>query len=67
VVLEFQDETKLELNPRVGFCWMRKEKQKKLPTPAGTNRKVWISGALQWSTGRFHWVTGERKNDVSCL
>jgi transposase len=58
----FQDETKLETNPRVGFCWMRKGKQKKLPTP-GTNRKVWISGALQWSTGRFHWVSGERKND----
>lgn len=58
----FQDETKLELNPRVGFCWMRKAKQKKLPTP-GTNQKVWISGALRFSTGRFHWVTGERKND----
>ena len=58
----FQDETKLETNPRVGFCWMRKGKQKHLRTP-GTNRKVWISGALRWSTGRFHWVTGERKND----
>jgi putative transposase len=58
----FQDETKLETNPRVGFCWMRKGKQKRLRTP-GTNRKVWISGALRWSTGRFHWVTGERKND----
>jgi putative transposase len=22
-----------------------------------------ISGALNFSTGRFHWVTGERKND----
>jgi putative transposase len=58
----FQDETKLETNPRVGFCWMRKGRQKRLKTP-GTNRKVWISGALQWSTGRFHWVTGERRND----
>jgi putative transposase len=58
----FQDETKLETNPRVGFCWMRRSEQKRLRTP-GTNRKVWISGALQWSTGRFHWVTGERKND----
>jgi len=58
----FQDETKLESNPKVGFCWMRKGKQRHLPTP-GTNRKVWISGALEFSTGSFHWVTGERKND----
>jgi transposase len=58
----FQDETKLEMNPKVGFCWMRKGKQRSLPTP-GTNRKVWISGALNFSTGRFHWVVGERKND----
>jgi putative transposase len=36
----FQDETKLETNPRVGFAWMRKGKQRRLPTP-GTNRKVW--------------------------
>jgi putative transposase len=58
----FQDETKLETNPKVGFCWMRKGKQRKLPTP-GTNRKVWISGALEFSTGSFHWVIGERKNE----
>jgi putative transposase len=57
----FQDETRLETNPRVGFCWMRKGKQRRLPTP-GTNRKVWISGALRWSTGRLHWVSGESKN-----
>lgn len=58
----FQDETKLETNPKVGFCWMRKGRQRTLPTP-GTNRKVWISGALNFHTGRFHWVSGERKND----
>jgi putative transposase len=58
----FQDETKLETNPKVGFCWMRKGKQKPLRTP-GTNRKLWISGALNFRTGSFHWVTGERKND----
>jgi putative transposase len=57
----FQDETKLETNPRVGFCWMRKGKQKKLPTP-GTNRKVWISAALNWKSGRLHWVVGESKD-----
>jgi putative transposase len=58
----FQDETRLETNPKVGLCWMRKGKQRPLRTP-GTNRKVWISGALNFSTGRFHWVKGERKND----
>lgn len=58
----FQDETKLETNPKVGFCWMRKGKQRPLRTP-GTNRKVWISGALNFHTGRFHWVRGERRND----
>jgi putative transposase len=57
----FQDETKLELNPRVGFCWMRKGEQKKLLTP-GTNRKAWISAALNWKSGRLHWVVGESKN-----
>lgn len=58
----FQDETRLETNPKVGFCWMRKGRQKPLRTP-GTNRKVWISGALNFKTGRFHWVAGERRND----
>ena len=57
----FQDETRLETNPKVGFCWMRKGEQKRLRTP-GTNRKVWISGALNFRTGSFHWVTGDRKN-----
>jgi transposase len=57
----FQDETKLETNPKVGFCWMRRGKQKPLRTP-GTNQKVWISGALNFRTGRFHWVSGQRKD-----
>jgi putative transposase len=58
----FQDETRLETNPKVGFCLMRKGRQRRLKTP-GTNQKVWISGALNFSTGRLHWVCGERKND----
>lgn len=57
----FQDETKLELNPRVGFAWMRRGQQQQLFTP-GTNRKLWLSGALNWLSGRFHWVVGPRKN-----
>ena len=58
----FQDETRLETNPKVGFCWMRNGKQKPLRTP-GTNRKVWISGALNFKTGRLHWMRGACKND----
>lgn len=58
----FQDETKLETNPKVGFSsWMRRGKQRPLPTP-GTNRKVWISGALNFRTGRLHWVSGDRRD-----
>jgi putative transposase len=29
----FQDETRLETNPKVGFCWMRKGRQRRLRTP----------------------------------
>jgi hypothetical protein len=57
----FQDETKLETNPKVGFCWMRKGKQRPLRTP-GTNRKVWISGALNFKTGRLHCVSGGHRD-----
>jgi putative transposase len=41
---------------------MLRGKHKPLRTPA-TNRKVWISGALNFKTGRLHWVCGERRND----
>lgn len=61
-----QDETRLDLNPRVGFAWMRRGKQASLPTP-GTNRKVWISGALNWVTGHLHWVVGPRKDSALFL
>jgi hypothetical protein len=57
----FQDETKLETNPKVGFCWMRRGRQRPLRTP-GTNRKAWISGALHFKRGRFHWVSGGRND-----
>jgi hypothetical protein len=60
----FQDETKLETNPKVGFCWMRKGRQRRLKTP-GTNRKVWISGALNFHTGRLHWVSGQSAGTAS--
>ena len=28
----------------------------------GNTRKVWISGALNFHTGRLHWVVGERRD-----
>src|SRR3954451_22940710 len=34
----FQDEPRLETNPKVGFCWMRKGRQRPLRTPARTAR-----------------------------
>ncbi|MBA2692791.1 MAG: transposase [Rubrobacter sp.] len=45
----------------MGFCWMRRGRQRPLKTP-GTNRKVWISGALNFKTGRLHWVSGQRRD-----
>jgi transposase len=51
----FQDETRLETNPKVGSCWMRKGTQRPLKTP-GTNRKVWISAGR--STSRRVAFTG---------
>jgi putative transposase len=56
-----QDETKLQTNPKVGLCWMRRGRHRRLKTP-GTNRKVWISGALNFRRGRLHWVWGERRD-----
>ncbi len=53
-----------ELNPWVGFAWMRKDKQQELPTP-GTNRKLWISGALHAGMGRPIGVIGPHKNKNS--
>src|SRR5215211_251903 len=43
---------------RLGFRWRR---PRPLRTP-GINRKAWISGALNFHTGRFHWVSGGRKD-----
>jgi transposase len=44
----FQDETKLELNPKVGFCWMRKGvSRRSSPLPAPTAR----CGSPEHSTG----------------
>jgi len=44
----FGDETKLELNPRVGFAWIGCAKGSEAAATAlatlGTNRKLWISG-----------------------
>ena len=40
----FQDETKLETNPKVGFCWMRKGKQKPLRTPGTITARCGSAG-----------------------
>jgi hypothetical protein len=59
----FQDETKLETNPIVGFCWMRKAKQRPLCTP-GTNCKVWVSGHSTSPQGDSTGWSGSAKTTI---
>jgi putative transposase len=45
---------------------MRRGQQQPLPTPK-KNRKLWISGALNWVTGRLHCVVGPQKDSALFL
>jgi putative transposase len=54
----FQDETKLETNPKVGFCWMREGKQKPFALREPTARY----GSAGRSTSRRGVCTGLREN-----
>ena len=48
----FQDEVDVNLNPKIGSCWMRRGKQAEVETP-GNNRKCYLAGSLHWRTGRL--------------
>lgn len=58
----FMDEVDLNLNPEIGFMWMRRGHQAQVPTP-GVNAKNYLAGSLHWRTGALLGaVTGPRRN-----
>jgi putative transposase len=58
--LMFEDETEVHLLPKFGFCWMKRGKQKKLPTP-GKNQKGIVCGGINWQSKRLIFIRGEKK------
>lgn len=48
----FQDEVDVNLNPKIGSCWMRRGQQAEVVTP-GNNQKRHIAGSLHWRTGKL--------------
>ena len=57
----YVDEADVELNPRIGYGWMRRDRQRKVPTP-GQNQRRYLAGALHANTGKLVWVQGPNKN-----
>lgn len=58
----FQDEVDVQLNPKIGSCWMRRGEQTTVVTP-GNNVKRHLAGSLAWRTGRlFVSPPGVRRN-----
>ena len=48
----FQDEVDVNLNPKIGSCWMRRGQQAEVRTP-GNNEKRHVAGSLHWRTGKL--------------
>ena len=46
----FQDEVDINLNPKIGSCWMIRGQQAEVVTP-GNNVKRHLAGSLVWRTG----------------
>lgn len=57
----YVDEADIDLNPRIGFSWSIKGTQTRIPTPE-QNKKHYLAGALNATTGQVIWVEWERKN-----
>ena len=55
--------TRPSWRPTPRWALLDAHRQTEASSHPGTNRKVWISGALNFATGRLHWVSGERRND----
>ena len=48
----FQDEVDINLNPKIGACWMVRGEQAEVVTP-GNNEKRYLAGSLHWRTGQL--------------
>jgi putative transposase len=58
----FQDEVDINLNPKIGACWMVRGEQAEVVTP-GNNEKRYLAGSLHWRTGQLLLsVPGRRRN-----
>lgn len=57
----YVDEVDIDLNPRIGHCWMKRGQQTTIPTP-GKNEKRYLAGALNAVTGNLVWVEWHKKN-----
>jgi hypothetical protein len=57
----YADEADIDLNPRIGFTYMRRGRQPLVLTP-GKNVKRYVAGALNSRTGTVTYVLGERKS-----
>lgn len=57
----YVDEADVDLNPRIGYGWMKKGEQTAVPTP-GKNQKRYLAGALHAQTGQVVWVEWHAKN-----
>jgi len=59
----YVDEADVELNPRIGWTYMKRGEQQLVLTP-GKNVKYYIAGALNARTGRVVYSHGPRKNSL---
>jgi transposase len=57
----YVDEADIDLNPRIGYGWMKKGEQTTVPTP-GKNQKHYLAGALHAQTGQVVWIEWHAKN-----
>jgi putative transposase len=58
----FQDEVDINLNPKIGACWMVRGEQAEVVTP-GNNEKRYLAGSLHWRTGQLLLsAPGRRRN-----
>ena len=57
----FEDEVDINTNPKIGCMWMERGKQAEVPTP-GDNAKRYLSGSMDWQTGKLVVTEGSRRD-----